>query len=426
MYKLRAAIIKDIRILFRDRVGLTLMFVMPIILAVVITSIQNNTFELVNNNKVPVLVCNYDKEEASEMLLEGIYKIGMFDPSEISAGMSEDEISGLMRKKDALVTIVIPEDFTNKINAKAENVTFKALKKLGISPDNSEVTINEAGPLTVYFHPVLQESYRFTIQSALRSVVQIVENKIMLQSLYMALNEEELPQNLEEEILHNQIGITEKTISREGTRKIPNATQHNIPAWTIFAMFFIVISLGSNIVKEKRSGSFIRLKTLPTNYMTGLISKQITYLGVSMAQVFVIFSIGIYLFPLIGLPELNLPSDIPGLILVSIICGWCALSYAICIGVFAQTQEQANGIGAVSIVILAAIGGLLVPDFAMPGGFKILMILSPLHWCLESYYDLFLEGGKLQDVFMNVLPLLIIIVFLQLLAISGLKRKNLI
>ena len=49
-------------------------------------------------------------------------------------------------------------------------------------------------------------------------------------------------------------------------RITPNATQHNVPAWTIFAMFFIIMSLGGSVVREKVSGSFIRLKTLPTNY----------------------------------------------------------------------------------------------------------------------------------------------------------------
>ena len=122
---------------------------------------------------------------------------------------------------------------------------------------------------------------------------------------------------------------------------IPNASQHNVPAWTIFAMFFMVTSLGSNLVKEKLSGSFIRLKTLPTSYFIALISKQISYLLVTLAQVVVIFSIGVFLFPLIGLPKLNLPSDLVGLLIVSLISGWCAISYAIAIGVFAQTQEQA-------------------------------------------------------------------------------------
>ena len=43
MFKLRATILKDILILTRDRVGMIVMFVMPIILAIVITATQNST-----------------------------------------------------------------------------------------------------------------------------------------------------------------------------------------------------------------------------------------------------------------------------------------------------------------------------------------------------------------------------------------------
>jgi ABC-2 type transport system permease protein len=126
------------------------------------------------------------------------------------------------------------------------------------------------------------------------------------------------------------------------------------------------------------------------------------------------------------LPKLNLPSDIFGLFIVSLICGWCAVSFAILVGVFAQTQEQANGIGAVSIVMMSAIGGLLVPSFAMPESFQYIIKISPLHWCLEAYYGLFLEGSKLKDIVLNLLPLLGITLFIQLIALFGLKRKNLI
>ena len=91
-----------------------------------------------------------------------------------------------------------------------------------------------------------------------------------------------------------------------------------------------------------------------------------------------------------------------------------------------QIGYLANGIGAVSIVLMAAVGGLLVPSFAMPESFQFVMKLSPLHWCLEAYYGLFLEGGKLKDVVLNILPLLGITFIIQLITLYGLKRKNLI
>jgi ABC-2 type transport system permease protein len=54
------------------------------------------------------------------------------------------------------------------------------------------------------------------------------------------------------------------------------------------------------------------------------------------------------------------------------------------------------------------------------------MKISPLHWCLEAYYELFLEGGHLKDLIVTILPLLGITFAIQLAAIIGLKRQHLI
>ncbi|MEO6729883.1 MAG: ABC transporter permease [Ferruginibacter sp.] len=425
MYKLSATIVKDLLILTRDKVGLLCMFAMPVILAIVITALQNSTFELVNDNKVPLLLCNKDTGEVSRQLVAAIEKVGIFNTKQVIAGKSEKEIIDRMHAKDAMIAIIIPNDFSVKMVAKAKSVSSKALKEFGMDADTagSAITVE---PVTMLYHPVLQESFRQSVKGALRSTLQLVESKQILKSLYFSLNEQQLPESLENDLINNQVKINEIPISRDGSRKIPNTTQHNIPAWTIFAMFFVVVSLGSSVVKEKLNGSFVRLKTLPTNYFLALLSKQITYLVVTLAQAAVIFAIGAWVFPSLGLPALNLPADITGLLLVTLVCGWCAVSFAICVGVFAQTQEQANGIGAVSIVLLAAIGGLLVPGFAMPDSFQTIIKLSPLHWCLEAYYGLFLEGGKLKDILINILPLFAITVFLQLIALGGLKRKHLI
>ncbi|HMJ45878.1 MAG TPA: ABC transporter permease [Ferruginibacter sp.] len=426
MNRLWATIIKDIKILTRDRVGLIFMFAMPVILAIVITATQNSTFELVNKNKVPLLLCNKDTGEAARQLVMAIEKIGMFDVKKTGPAENEVQLSERMHKKDALVAIIIPSNFSAKIVDKANATATKALNNFGLPADTIPSSKDSIQPITFLYHPVLQQTFRQSIEGGLRSTLQMVQSKQVLKSIYFSLNEKELPDSLENEIINNQVAINEIPISRDGRKTIPNATQHNIPAWTIFAMFFVVISLGSSIVREKLNGSFARLKTLPTNYLIALLSKQLTYLFVTLAQAAIIFAIGIWLFPVLGLPGLNLPSDIWGLVVVSVICGYCAVSFAICIGVFAQTQEQANGIGAVSIVLLAAIGGLLVPSFAMPESFQQVIKLSPLHWCLQAYYGLFLEGGTLKDNFLNILPLLGITVFIQLIALFGLKRKNLV
>ncbi len=426
MYKLYATIVKDFRVLKRDKVGLTLMFAMPIVLALIITAVQNSTFELVNHNKIQLLLCNKDTGDASRQLVTAIKKTGMFEVIIMPANEPTDAIITRMHAKDALVALVIPTGFSDNITGTANSIAGNALSSFDIQKDKANNAVKNIYPLTLYYHPVLQESFRESISGTLKGALQLVQSKQIVRSLYLSLNERQIPDTLENEIINNQIPVNQIAVSRDGSKSIPNATQHNIPAWTIFAMFFIVISLGSSVVKEKLSGSFIRLKTLPTSYFTALWSKQITFLMVTLVQAATIFALGAWLFPAIGLPALNLPRDLTGLIIVSLICGWCAVSYAICIGVFSETQEQSNGFGAISIIIFAAIGGLLVPSFAMPASFRPVLNLSPLHWCLEAYYGLFLEGGKLKDVLMNILPLLCMIAIMQLIIFYGLKRKNLI
>ncbi len=426
MFKLWSTILKDMRILTRDRLGLVFMFVMPIVLAIVITAVQNSTFEMLNTNTVPMMLCNRDTGEAGKQLETAIIKVGMFNLKQVTPDVTEKEISDRMHAKDAVIAIIIPADFTQKIKQKANLTAKKALHNFGMQTDSVVIDSSSIQPITLLYHPVLQESFRHSIQGALHSALLMVQNREVLKSLYFSLNETNLPDSLEHELMSNQITINEIPVSRDGSRNIPNASQHNVPAWTVFAMFFIVISLGGSVIREKLNGSFVRLKTLPTNYLIALISKQLSYLFVTVVQAAVVFSIGIWLFPSMGLPKLNLPADLTGVIIVTLICGWCAVSYAILIGVLSKTQEQANGIGAVSIVLMAAVGGLLVPSFAMPESFQFVMKLSPLHWCLEAYYGLFLEGGKLKDVILNIIPLLGITFVIQLITLYALKRKNLI
>lgn len=425
MYQLLASILKDFRLLLRDKVGLILMFAMPILLVLVITSLQNNTFKIVNEHQVPIVVFNQDGEGLSLQLESALGDVGMFELISNTTSTSTEDFAAVMEQNDALVGLYLPKGFSEKLSSNAEMLTQNTLSDLGVGLGEGNA-LPEMGVLDVYYSPVLQESYRLAIEGALRSSLKLVQSRKMLNLIYEAINESEMPQEVEESLLHNDVQLSTQLVTKDGSGAIPNATQHNVPAWTIFAMFFMVTSLGSSLVREKRSGSFIRLKTMPGGYLSGIFSKQVVYLFVALLQVLVIFSIGVWVFPLMGLPRLNLPEDLLALFVVSVVSGLCAISYALCLGVFSATEEQTNGFGAVSIVILAALGGILVPSFAMPESFRIFTSISPLYWCLQSYYELFLASGRLADIWASLLPVVLITVVLQALAFAGLKWKNLV
>jgi ABC-2 type transport system permease protein len=422
--KLFATILKDVRILLRDKMGLLLMFAMPVLLVIIVTDIQSSTFDVAGKNKISVIIHNNDTGSLSIEFIHALDTSGMFNIMLFKSGDAKF-IADEMHKKDAVIGIAIDSSFTRQIAAKAKGDAGKALNAFGLEGDTT-VLAQPVDYLRLYYNPVIQQSVKLSIKGVLNSAVQIIQSKETLKDLYFSINEKRLPDSLQQQLLANNSSIKEIPLSGNKQDVILNATQHNVPAWTIFAMFFVVMSLAGSIVREKLSGSFIRLKTLPTNYFIALLSKQITYLKVTFLQALLIFIIGIFIFPVIGLPALHLPHNIFALIIVTLVCGWCAVSYAMCVGVFAHTQEQANAFGAVSVVILSIIGGLMIPSFIMPDVFKSLMILSPLHWCLQAYYGLFLEGGGLKDVSTNILSLLFITLLLQAITLLELKRKKLI
>ena len=145
---------------------------------------------------------------------------------------------------------------------------------------------------------------------------------------------------------------------------------------------------------------------------------------VALSQLSIIFLLGKYIFPYIGLPALLIPSNFIGLIVVSIASALAAISFAMLVGTYAKTQDQASGFGAITIIILAAIGGVWVPTFVMPEYLQTIGKISPLRWCLEGFYTLFLKGGDWYLLYPALLFLILFTFGCQILIYIKLKLQN--
>jgi ABC-2 type transport system permease protein len=183
--------------------------------------------------------------------------------------------------------------------------------------------------------------------------------------------------------------------------------QHNVPAWTLFAMFFICIPLAGNIIKERDDGSAFRLLTMPGSYMTVILGKMLTYVIVSVIQFALMLCVGIYILPMLGLPQLNIGENLSALFVVAFSAGLAATGFGLLVGTVATSHDQASLFGAVFVIILAAIGGIWVPTFVMPDVMKKISVISPLNWGLEAFYGIFLRNFGIKEVLPEVARLLL-------------------
>ncbi len=383
--------------MWNDKTGLLLMFVMPLLLVFVITIIQDSATRIAAENKISMLAVNHDRGGSGAQLLDKLSGSGMFEFT-LQNELSPDLLNQELLNKGLLMALYIPPDFTSRLSSGAKEISSLMQRDLGMNESDSAVVTQPKPRVSFFFDPVLQENFTFSIQNIIGAYVTNVETALVIDQLYHDAEIETQPDDLKERMLSNRVAIETFAVGRGSAGLRPNSTQHNVPAWTIFAMFFMVVSLGANVVKERNNGSFLRLKTMPASFFLVIISKMLVYMMLAVLQVVLIFSVGVLVFEKIGLYKLTIPANFTAFATVVLLSSLAAVCYALLVGTFARSQEQANGFGAISIVLFAALGGIWVPTFIMPDFMQVISKFSPLQWCLQGFYILFLKEGSWTDL----------------------------
>lgn len=424
MRKLLTGIWKEITLLRRDKAGLGILFAMPAALVVIITLVQDSTFQLMQDNRIPVVIVDRDKGEIAENLTQEIKQLGDFN-IEQNETLELNELEKEIQKGTYKVGIYIPEGFTEWISAKSENNGDKIISALN-EIEIKEQSIGDTIHIQLVFDPVMKLSFRTAVRNGLETILARIETKRMMQALFTELTGDKMPEDVENMLDKPSSYFEELVQDNEGKSKIPSSTQHNVPAWTLFAMFFIVIALGGNIVYEKDQGSFMRLRTLPVSFMNILTAKVLTYIMVCFIQLGFILLIGLYLFPVIGLPQIELPENTFLFLFMTFLIALAATSYGMLVGTLSRTHQQAGSFGAISVMILAALGGVWVPTFAMPEILQKISVFSPLNWGLESYYGLFIRDSSFSDLYIYALLFVMFSVCCFSITFASLRKQGIL
>ncbi|MEO6324425.1 MAG: ABC transporter permease [Thermoanaerobaculia bacterium] len=187
---------------------------------------------------------------------------------------------------------------------------------------------------------------------------------------------------------------------------VPNVVQHNVPAWTLFGLFFISQQIASSLLEEKKLGTFRRLQVAPISRPELLIGKLVPFFLVNLAQVVTMFAAGALLLPLLGAPRLAIGSHPFALMAITVAASLAASGLGLLIASLAKTTEQIGGLGSMLVVTMAALGGVMVPRMAMPQSMQTVGLLTPHAWALTAYQDVLVKGAGLVAVLPAVAVLL--------------------
>ena len=424
LYKLWRSVCKEFLLLKRDIGGVVTLFLMPLVLIITVTLIQDSTFKTVNDAKIPILLVDYDKGSVSKTIFDNLQSNTVFtvvtaiDNQPITEAIAKEAVF----KGKYQMAIIIPPHLSTDLQAKIDQNVQKIVSSLGFSDalatKSNAKTVNQK-EVKLYFDPAVQLSFKSGVMNAIDKMISQIETKSIYSTFQNQLGEGDTQ-------FEQKSFITFKEIVPKVNNKdsIPNSVQHNVPAWTLFAIFFIVIPLSINIVKEKTQGTFIRLRTNPVSNRIVLAGKTVMYLIICLIQFYMMIAVAIFLFPHLGLPALNVEGNLILMSVVALFSGLAAIGFGILLGTIAKTQEQSAPFGATAVIILAAIGGVWVPVFAMPKTMQIIAQSSPMNWGLEAFYDVLLRNGSLLDLVPELFLLLLFFIVTTTLALLYDTKKR--
>ena len=394
--KFKYLIYKDILLIIRDRSGVLLMFLMPLLLVFIMTVVQDSTFKALEGTGVKLIMLNNDNDSIGFIIERELINSEMFDIN-VEQNLSEDSLKWMVAQGMYKIGIVIPEKTSERLRYKVKIMVAKAFA------NQKSSALGDTLPVRIYFDPTTQNMYKTSIMSVIKERVAEMEKRIVVGSMVSEINKR-LPQKIDIKV-GEMIHLNDSYAKTSDTKILPNSIQHNVPAWTLFAMFFIVISFAGNMVNERRSGSFRRILTMPVSYAEIIFSKILVYLVICLLQFVSMILMGIYILPLIGMPSLSLGGNYFSLIIMALASAMAAIGYALLVGTLFKTYHQATSFGSLSVVILSALGGIWVPVFAMPKAVRLISSVSPLNWGINGFYEIFVRDGGANAVLTNAIYL---------------------
>ena len=387
---------KDIKILLKERGTLLYLFVVPILFILAFggaTSMGGDPKE----EAIPLPVVNLDAgSEASGILIDTLNYVGgiqceAYDEAQAKANLDSGKIERML---------TIPANYAADLQAGLP-VTLLLVNGPDANPTKTEavqrVVAGVAADLSLKTQLIASFRQMADMQAAANTEQQVFTGEIIVEQAQSQFTrsrteplmglEESWPEHLEEDKL--------------GT----NPLSLYVPGFAVLFIFLTAQTTAQSIYEEKKVGSFRRLLAAPISKATILVGKMAPNFITGLAQIIVLFSAGVYLFPLLGLDPMSLGNDPLALILVCLVVLLCSTSLGVLIAAIARTEGQISGLG--SVVLwgfgFAAIWFVQLPSTEL---FDTISKVIPHYWANTAFLDLFIRGGGLADITTSIWVLL--------------------
>ena len=172
------------------------------------------------------------------------------------------------------------------------------------------------------------------------------------------------------------VTIESVAVSREW-KGPKNSFEISFPQGMIWGVMGCAAAFGLSLVIERTKGTLVRLQMAPLSRTQILAGKGGACFAATLFLQIVLFLIGIIVFGI-------RPSSLPLLGLAIVATTICFVGIMMLLSTLGRTEQAAAGVGWAILLVMAMIGGGMVPQFIMPAWLLNLSIISPIRWAIQA------------------------------------------
>ncbi len=376
--------IKDLRLLLRDRAAFFFTFFFPILYASFFGAIFSGAGNG-GSNAIAVLLVDEDRTQGSRefvSLLEAAEELRVI-PADDKQTARES-----VRRGSRVAYIALPEGFGEARNSIFAGQTPRL--EIGVDPARKAESGMLQGILTKYAAAAMQqtlqdpelmkgqlENARESLQDA-PPALQLALNGFygQLDTLFAAQQEVEADdQGGFAGFQPLEIDSVAVTTERRGPQ---NAYVISFPQGIIWGLLGCVSGFAISLVIERQKGTLVRLRCAPLSRMQILAGKA---LGCLMA----ILAVSAGLLILARL-IFDVRPQSPGLLALALLSAALAfVGIMMFLSVLGRTERAAGGISWAIMIVMAMLGGGMVPLFLMPSWMQTFSHISPVKWAVLAF-----------------------------------------
>jgi ABC-2 type transport system permease protein len=389
---------KDLRLFLHDQRSVILTFLLPVIL-ITLFAFAYGSIGAYNgrSESVKLLVTDQDQTRSSKEIL---YKLDSLDDISIIVSDSRNS-KELVIKGEYACALIIYKGFQDSLaagNSTPIELVYDRSREMEIG--------------------ILQQNLISTLMSSTGEIIVKESIEKYLHDKFPTINKVTSDNILKTAIKRGNNTPAIKWTSVVG---IKNDTKlgliQAVAGTAILMLLFSVAGVGTSILEEKENGTINRLLYSPLKGSTILYSKMLFAFFISILQLTAMFVFSWLIL------KMDMRVNIPGLILMIISTSFAVSSLGIFLAAVAKTRQQAQNLSTITILVMSAIGGSMIPLFIMPLVLQKIALFSVNYWGIQGFYDIFWRALPLEEILPKIIILMSIGVVMTLASIQLFKKR---